>query len=120
MSFFVRRKFWEKEEEEKKRSFFLSNDENEGEKWQSARERASFLSYTLSLQRVDQILLHANPSESERIYAREFVSLKKTRRERERERDPNKRRKSQYEWMALREEKRTNKNAATYFIWKFN
>ena len=63
-----------------------------------ARTRVFSLLYSLSLNslRVDQKLLHANPSESERIYAREFVSLKKTRRERERERDPNKRRKSQY------------------------
>ena len=63
----------------------------------NARLFSLILSLSLnSLQRVDQILLHANPSESERIYAREFVSLKKTRRERVRERDPNKRRKSQY------------------------
>ena len=54
-----------------------------------ARTRVFSLLYSLSLNslRVDQILLHANPSESERIYAREFVSLKKTRRERERERE---------------------------------
>ena len=54
-----------------------------------ARTRVFSLLYSLSLntRRVDQILLHANPSESERIYAREFVSLKKTRRERERERE---------------------------------
>ena len=67
----------------------------------TVRARTRVFSFSLSLSpnslRVDQILLHANPSESERIYAREFVSLKKTRRERERERDPNKRRKSQYE-----------------------
>ena len=67
----------------------------------TVRARTRVFSFSLSLSlnslRVDQILLHANPSESERIYAREFVSLKKTRRERQRERDPNKGRKSQYE-----------------------
>ena len=57
----------------------------------TVRARTRVFSFSLSLSlnslRVDQILLHANPSESERIYAREFVSLKKTRRERERERE---------------------------------
>ena len=57
----------------------------------TVRARTRVFSFSLSLSlnslRVDQILLHANPSESERIYAREFVSLKKTRRERVRERE---------------------------------
>ena len=60
----------------------------------TVRARTRVFSFSLSLSlnslRVDQILLHANPSESERIYAREFVSLKKTRRERERERPQQK------------------------------
>jgi len=61
----------------------------------NARLFSLILSLSLNSLRVDQKLLHANPSESERIYAREFVSLKK-HGESVRERDPNKRRKSQY------------------------